>query len=134
MILFKKREKKYKPTDFVIVEKWGATFKTLDGDEHSFRHKFYIDPNTIRCSIPEWIMIDIKHEGYIMVGETAYPFQNIISIDWYCVEKGVSLRKWESKAYNIPAIYYFTQNIEECERVLSGGEYDEMIKKVKNNT
>ena len=53
MILFKKREKKYKPTDFVIVEKWGATFKTLDGDEHSFRHKFYIDPNTIRCSIPE---------------------------------------------------------------------------------
>ena len=133
MILFKKRKKKYKPTDFVIAEKWGATFKTVDGNEHSFRHKFYIDPNTIRCSVPEWIMIDVKRDGYIMVGETAYPLQNIISIDWYCVEKCISLRKWDSKTYNIPAIYYFPQNIEECEKILSDREYDELIKKVKNN-
>ena len=134
MILFKKREKKYKPTDFVIVEKWGATFKTVDGEEHSFRHNFYIDPNTIRCSVPEWIMIDGKHDGYIMVGETAYPLQNIISIDWHCAEKCISLCKWESKACNISAIYYFSQNIEESEKILSDGKYDELIKEIKNNT
>ena len=92
MALFKKCEKKYKPTDFVIVEKWGATFKTVDDEEHSFRHHLYIDPNTLRCSIPEWIMIDVKHEGYIIVGNTTYPLQNIISIDWRCVETCLSLR------------------------------------------
>lgn len=128
MALFKKREKKYKPTDFVIVEKWGATFKTIDGEEHSFRHHLYIDPNTIRCSIPEWIMTDVKHDGYIMVGDTAYPLTNIISIDWHCCEKCLSLRHWKSKAYDIPAIYYFSQNIEECEKILFGGKYNEMIK------
>ena len=134
MTLFQKRKKKYKPTDFVIVEKWGATFKTVDGNEHSFRHNFYIDPNTIRCSVPEWIMIDIKHDGYIIVDKTTYPLQNIISIDWYCVEKCISLRKWESRAYGIPAIYYFSQNIEECEKILSDDKYDELIKKIKNNS
>ena len=133
MTLFQKRKKKYKPTDFVIVEKWGATFKTVDGNEHSFRHNFYIDPNTIRCSVPEWIMIDVKHDGYIIVDKTTYPLQNIISIDWYCVEKCISLRKWESRAYGIPAIYYFSQNIEECEKILSDDNYDELIKKIKNN-
>ena len=134
MTLFQKRKKKYKPTDFVIVEKWGATFKTVDGNEHSFRHNFYIDPNTIRCSVPEWIMIDVKHDGYIIVDKTTYPLQNIISIDWYCVEKCISLRKWESRVYDIPAIYYFSQNIEECEKILSDDKYDELIKKIKNNT
>ena len=133
MTLFQKRKKKYKPIDFVIVEKWGATFKTVDGNEHSFRHNFYIDPNTIRCSVPEWIMIDVKHDGYIIVDKTTYPLQNIISIDWYCVEKCISLRKWENKAYGIPAIYYFSQNIEECEKILSDDNYDELIKKIKNN-
>ena len=134
MTFFKKRKKKYKPTDFVIVEKWGATFKTVDGNEHSFKHTFYIDPNTIRCSVPEWIMIDVKHDGYIIVDKTIYPLQNIISIDWYCVEKCISLRKWESRAYDIPVIYYFSQNIEECEKILSDDKYDELIKKIKNNT
>ena len=132
MTLFQKRKKKYKPTDFVIVEKWGATFKTVDGNEHSFRYNFYIDPNTIICSVPEWIMIDVKHDGYIIVDKTIYPLQNIISIDWYCVEKCISLRKWESRAYDIPVIYYFSQNIEECEKILSDDKYDELIKKIKN--
>lgn len=128
MSIFKKREKKYKPTDFVIVEKWGATFRTVDGEEQSFKPPFYIDPNTLRCSIPEWIMIDIKSQGYILVGNTVYTLSNIVSMEWHCVETWLSLRRWKSKVYDIPAIYYFPKNIEECKKILGNKKYDEMIK------
>ena len=44
------------------------------------------------CTVPEYIMIDIKSDGYIEdQNDIMYPLQNILSIDWKLIDEKVVL-------------------------------------------
>ena len=76
--MFFKREK-----EMIPVIHYSAKFKTIDGEEHVFNHFRYADPSSIRCTIPEFIMIGVKSDGYLADNNgTMYPLNNIISISW----------------------------------------------------
>lgn len=60
-------------------------FLTVDGEKHSYSKFRYIDEDAIRCSGPEYIMMDIRSDGYIKDDNgIMYPLQNILSISWKC--------------------------------------------------
>ena len=42
-----------------------AHFTTTDGKEHSFNKYRYGAPDKLKCSVPEYIMIDVKSDGYL---------------------------------------------------------------------
>lgn len=80
MGLFKKKlfEKK-----MVTVQKFRPVFVTVDGNTHIGCEYKYGIANRLRCSVPEYIMIDIKSDGYLKDHRNViYPLTNIVSIDW----------------------------------------------------
>ena len=73
-----------------------AHFTTIDGKEHSFNKYRYGAPDKLKCSVPEYIMIDVKSDGYLVDNDgTMYPLQNVVSISWECddVIENVILRE-----------------------------------------
>lgn len=85
MGLFKKKlfEKK-----MVTLQKFKPVFTTVDGNTHTgFEYKYGIAERFL-CSVPEFIMIDIKSDGYLKDDcDVMYPLTNIISIDWQLVDE-----------------------------------------------
>ena len=72
-----------KPT--TTIKHFICIFVTIDGKEHYYSKFRYIDENAIRCSGPEYIMYDIKCNGYIKDDkDIMYPLTNILSIFWKC--------------------------------------------------
>lgn len=62
-----------------------CNFITIDGKEHFYSGFNYIDEDAISCSGPEYIMYDVRSDGYIKDdNDIMYPLQNIISISWVC--------------------------------------------------
>lgn len=62
-----------------------AHFTTIDGKEHSFNQYRYGTPEYLKCSVPEYIMIDVKSDGYLKDNDgIMYPLQNVVSISWEC--------------------------------------------------
>ena len=67
------------------IRHFTCNFVTVDGKEHSYSGFNYIDENAINCSGPEYIMYDVRSNGYIKDdNDIMYPLQNIISISWAC--------------------------------------------------
>ena len=74
---------KFKKPIMIKVEHYTVFFKTIDNKNHSFHRYRFANPNVINCSIPEYIMIEVKHNGYLIDDNNVmYPLQNIISITW----------------------------------------------------
>lgn len=70
-------------TKTIEVEHYSVFFTTVDGKEYCYNHYRFADPKVISCSVPEYIMIDVRHNGYLEDNdEIIYPLQNIISIKW----------------------------------------------------
>lgn len=62
-----------------------AHFTTVDGVTHSFNKFRYGAPEQLTCSVPEYIMIDVKSDGYLKDNDgVMYPLQNVVSISWEC--------------------------------------------------
>lgn len=62
-----------------------AHFTTIDGKDHSFNKYRYVASEQINCSVPEYIMIDVKSDGYLEDNNgIMYPLQNVVSISWEC--------------------------------------------------
>ena len=79
--IFSKIENRNKTT----IKHYTCTFVTTDGKIHSYSKYRYIDENAIKCSGPEYIMIDIISNGYLKDDkDIMYPVSNIISISWKC--------------------------------------------------
>lgn len=67
----------------VTAQKFKPVFTTIDGDTHIGSGYNYGIAERFRCSIPEFIMIDVKDDGYLKDDKNVmYPLANIISIDW----------------------------------------------------
>ncbi|MDO4966781.1 MAG: hypothetical protein Q4E51_08760 [Lachnospiraceae bacterium] len=74
-----------------------AHFVTTDGVSHCYTRYRYGAPEQIRCSVPEYIMIDIKSDGYLKDDNgVMYPLQNVASISWECddIVEGVALEEY----------------------------------------
>lgn len=84
--VFKKILKK----DNVTVKKYKPLFVTVDNIKHEgFEYNWAI-VDRLRCSVPEYIMIDIKSDGYIEdKNGIMYPLSNIISIEWKVLKEMV---------------------------------------------
>lgn len=67
----------------IEVEHYSVFFTTIDGKEHCYNNYRFANPKVITCSIPEYIMIDVRHNGYLTDNDKImYPLQNIVSIEW----------------------------------------------------
>ena len=67
----------------VTVQKFRPVFTTVDGNTHiGWEYKYGIVERLL-CSVPEYIMIDVKSDGYMKDHRgVIYPLGNIVSIDW----------------------------------------------------
>ena len=77
---FKNKKKELSKPKLTTLKKYKAIFKTVDGEWHEFNNYNYADKNTIKCSIPEYIMNRTK---YMKDNDfNMYPLENIICIKW----------------------------------------------------
>lgn len=73
-------------------------FTTIDGATHSYNKYRYGAPEQITCSIPKYIMISVKSDGYLKDNNgVMYPLQNVVSISWECddIIEGVALKEYQ---------------------------------------
>lgn len=65
------------------LEHYSVRFYTTDGAMHNFTKYRYAVPERLRYSVPEYIMIDVKSNGYLKDDNgVMYPLQNVVSIYW----------------------------------------------------
>ena len=84
MGLFKKAFRK----NMVTLQKFKPVFTTVDGHRHTGFEYNYGIVEKLRCSVPEYMMIDIKRDGYLEDNYgLMYPLANIVSIDWQLVDE-----------------------------------------------
>ena len=67
----------------VELRRYIAEFKTTDGEIHKFSRYRFANPKAIICTIPEYIMVDVKSDGYMTDDDgIMYPLSNVVSIKW----------------------------------------------------
>ena len=85
-----KNIKKIFEKEKITIQKFKPFFVTIDGIEHEGLNYNWGIANRLRCTIPEYIMIDIKSDGYIEdKNEIMYPLTNIVSIEWKLLEEKI---------------------------------------------
>jgi hypothetical protein len=78
--------KKFFKKDIVTLKKYKPTFITVDGKEHEGIEYNWAVIERLKCSVPEYIMVDINSDGYIEdEKKIMYPLANVISINWKVV-------------------------------------------------
>ena len=81
--IFKKEKQTVIKKKTVTLKKFRPVFTTVDGNTHIGCEYKYGIKERLLCTIPEYIMIDIKSDGYIKDHRNVmYPLTNIVSIDW----------------------------------------------------
>lgn len=82
--MFKKLFEKEK----ITIRRYKPIFVTVDGKEHEGYTYNWIITNRLRCSPPNYIMIDVTSDGYLKdTNGVMYLLNNIVSIDWQIVEE-----------------------------------------------
>lgn len=86
--MFKKKLEKLLEKEKVTLRKYRPYFTTTDGVKHKGCEYNWAISDRLRCSIPQYIMIDIKSDGYIEDSNgTMYPLVNVVSIEWEVEEE-----------------------------------------------
>ena len=76
--------------DKITIQKFQAIFTTIDGVERESPAYNWAISDRITCSVPEYLIIDIKSDGYIQdENNIMYPLFNILSIEWKLVKEMV---------------------------------------------
>ena len=75
------------------LQKFKPFFTTVDNTNHEGINKYkWVDCDNLLCSVPEYLMIGIKHDGYIEDSEgIMYPLKNVLSIRWEFLEEKIVL-------------------------------------------
>jgi hypothetical protein len=74
--------------DIITLRKYKPNFTTTDGNKHEGTVSRWAIKERLKCSIPQYLMINITSDGYIEDKEKImYPLTNIISIEWEVVEE-----------------------------------------------
>lgn len=98
--MFKKLFAKVKEMNTIrgTICHYTAHFTTIDGTTHSFNKYRYGAPAQISCTVPEYIMMNVKSDGYLKDNDgVMYPLQNVVSISWECDDtiEGVALEEYQ---------------------------------------
>ena len=81
--MFKKDKKKK-----ITIQKYQPVFVTTDNARHIGEEYDWGIVERLRCSIPEYIMIDVQSDGYLKdKSDIMYPLSNIVSIKWTLLEE-----------------------------------------------
>lgn len=95
--------------NMVTLQKFKHVFTTVDGHRHTGFEYNYGIVEKLRCSVPEYMMIDIKRDGYLEDNYgVMYPLANIVSIDWQLVDE----KKVEDK-FGEYQIFVTTKDVEQ---------------------
>ena len=79
----------------VTIQKFRPFFKTVDKQFHEGCEYKWAIAERLLCSVPEYIMIRVKSDGYLTdKDDVMYPLANIISIEWKKVEEKVVVDKF----------------------------------------
>lgn len=83
----------------IILQKYQPFFTTIDNVVHEGTDKYkWVNSDEILCTIPEYLMIGIKSDGYMEdKNDVIYPIQNIISIEWKLLEEKIVLDNFYHK-------------------------------------
>lgn len=91
MKLFKKKEPK-----IMKLQKIKATFKTIDGIEHTGCDYKWINASGLSCTSSEYIMYDIKRDGYIYDdNDVMFILANVICIKWNIINEKKIVKEHE---------------------------------------
>ena len=72
----------------VTVQKFNPFFVTTDGKIHKGVDSNWYIADRINCTVPQFIMIDIKSDGYIEDEYgVMYPLTNVVSIKWELLDE-----------------------------------------------
>ena len=76
--------------EICVLQKYRPLFVTTDGEKHCGITYKYINSSRLIVSVPEYIMINIKNDGYIKDNNRVmYPLPNVVSIRWELIEEKV---------------------------------------------
>ena len=90
--------KKNKEPKVIHLQRFQPIFITTDGTKHKGYKSNWFNADGLLCTVPEYIMIDIKSDGYIEdQNDVMYPLQNILSIDWKLIDEKVVLDNFSHK-------------------------------------
>ena len=91
-MFWRKKNKEPKKPRVIHLQRFQPFFTTTDGVEHEGYEYNWFNTDGLLCTIPEYIMIRIKSDGYIEdQNDVMYPLQNILSIDWKLIDEKVVL-------------------------------------------
>lgn len=84
----KKVKEKFSPKPSYL-QKYSAIFTTIDGKEYRSTYK-WTRKSGLRCSVPEYLMLIIKEDGYIEADDyTIYILSNVVSIKWELIDEKI---------------------------------------------
>ena len=87
-MIFRKKLEKLLEKEKVTLQKYRPYFTTTDGVRREGAKYNWAISERLRCSIPQYIMIDINSYGYIEDSNgTMYPLVNVVSIEWEVEEE-----------------------------------------------
>lgn len=87
MFFNKNKEKEFKKIKVIHLEKYQPIFITTDGVKHQGHKYNWFDSDGLLCTVPQYIMISVKSNGYLEdENDIVYPLQNILSIKWQLVD------------------------------------------------
>lgn len=92
-MLWNRKIKNKKEPKTIKLQRFQPFFVTTDSVQHEGIDRYkWANSNGLLCTIPEYIMIDIKSDGYIKdINDVMYPLQNIISIEWKLIKEKIVL-------------------------------------------
>lgn len=98
-MFWKKKNKKPKKIKTITLQRFQPIFTTTDGMFHEGIDWYkWVNSNGLKCSVPEYMMISVKEDGYLEdMNEAMYPLNNIISIEWKLLEEKVVLDNFDHR-------------------------------------
>lgn len=104
--------------EICVLQKYRPLFVTTDGEEHCGITYKYINSSRLIVSVPEYIMINIKNDGYIKDNNRVmYPLPNVVSIRWELIEEKV--KQYYKGEYEYQ-IFFTAEEVENMEDYLLG--------------
>lgn len=92
-MFWRRKDKEPKKPKTITLQRFQPYFTTTDSVEHEGIDRYkWANSNGLRCSVPEYLMISVKSDGYMKDKRNVmYPMQNIRSIEWKLLEEKIVL-------------------------------------------
>lgn len=117
-MFWNRKNKEQKKPKTIKLQRFQPFFITTDNVRHEGIDRYkWANSNGLLCSVPEYIMIGIKSDGYIKdINDFMYPIQNIISIEWKLLEEKIVLDNF----YHEWDIFFSDKQVEKMTEYVDG--------------